>query len=261
MASQELAVRDDSPAVITESADIAKARAALEQIHDLATARDFSNKAAAAATYFKRAKETRHLADSAAEVQVWAERRAGWIIIDQGAEDEHTDVARNLGTNAQTVRRWLAFAKAEEALIDGVISELHQNDESVTATGVARRLQTKSLERVERGIYLNYLGRYVLRWRERGSSRQQLSGTDLRQAREHLLIVTGAAGPARKPAERGPKAEIKDAYDGVRVILQTLDHAYPKVAPDVRAMLERACGALYKAEDDLGRAMRAVELS
>jgi hypothetical protein len=237
---------------------ITEARAALERLHDVEEVHDLSKRAAAAAGYYQRAKETRQLANRATEVRIWAERRAGWLLIEEGVDYKaRGDVARRLGTNGQTVWRWLSFAKALESAVEAVIAEAYAKDMDLNVNGVMRRLQTRDLERVERGIYVNYLGRYVLRWRRDGISRQQIVGNDLKEARHQLLVVTGKAKPLRSESlRRTPKDDIDNAYSGVRSALQLIDRAHAFVEPEVRADLEAAAHALYKAEDALGRALR-----
>lgn len=247
----------------SELGSIGSVRDAIDRIDDLAVARDYANRATAAASYFQMARETKHLADRATEVRIWAERRAGELLIEQGQDpDGLTAISRELGTSTQTVRRWVRLAKAEERRVETTISEIRRTDGEITVTGVSRRLLTKQLKRVERGIYVNYLGNHVLRWRDRGVTRQiALEGQDLTQARRHLLVQRGQL-PEKEKATRGlgqqqsSYAVIADSYNEIRQVLQRLDGVRASLDPGVRRLVDKAHVSLYEAEDLLGKALR-----
>lgn len=258
MTSTELSLVENDLAL----GSVSRAREALDQIRDITELKDFSDRAAAAEAYFRRAKDTRHLAIIALEVRLWAERRAGWVFIDDFGEepDDFGDRAKAIGTSGNTLRRWCRFGRADEKHFASTIREATEKGE-LTVTGVDRRLSTKNLQRVERGIYVNYLGQYVIRWRDHGVSRQMACQTrDLSQARAELLAATGLVKPqVPKEKKRRPLDDVIDVYGSLRRLLQVLDQASPQLSRAVRTEVDKAYAGLHEAEDALGRALRVVE--
>lgn len=244
-----------------EVASVERAREMLDQIDDISQIKDFADRMTAAEAYFKRAKETRDLAVAALEVRLWAERRAGWVLRETHGDDsaDFVDVAREIGTSTQALRRWVRFSKADEKLFAATIEEAVERGE-LTITGVYRRLATKNLRRVERGIYLNYLDQYVIRWRDKGVSRQMTCETaDLTKARAELLHVTEKREAETRVRQRSPREDVFEVYATLRRLLQILDEAVPQLKRPLRVEVERAYGGLHEAEDALGRALRVVE--
>lgn len=234
---------------------IEKVRGSLAEIQSASAAFDVAKRADAAATYYGRAKETRSLADTAVEIRAWAERRAGELLAAEGIDYAFVaDRARELEAGSQTLRRWLRFAKAKESHFTQVITEIKGGDGEMTVTAIDRRLQMKGIRRVERGIYLNYLGAYVLRWRSQGVTRQATIGSgDIRDARHQLNVRKGLvpAGPTTTT-----HAALNHVYSSIRMQLDRLEQLRGEATGPLHELMGEAQDGLYRAEDAVSQALR-----
>lgn len=233
------------------------ARMALQEIQILEEAQDFSHKASAAAKYFHHAKETRDLSRQMVEVQIWAERRAGELLDRERLENGRSEYIKELGSVGKTIRRWICFASVDEKALRSVINQ----SEELTATGVERRLNIKSVKRVERGIYLSATGQFIIRWRQQGISRSRLAGLDLASARRQLLVATGKVKPDPEPGPREYTAVemLTDSYRSIRHALGLLDRLPTGLSADTKALVSAAFADLYRAEDSISAALRITQ--
>lgn len=234
------------------------ARDALARLVRIADVRDVGHRASALADYLRRAKAAQDMVDRAIALQVLAERRAGELIDREKLEGgQRGEYLKSLRTTANVVRRWVAFASTPDRLLRDVL----ESESPLTISGVLRRLETTSVERVEKGIYRSPSGRYFVTWRDHGVKHRKMVGTDLLQARRELLALSGKVQRRKRPPSRinQPLIFLTEAYNGVRRSLgdcQTvMRHSEARI---VKGHLEAAMAHLYKAEDELTRALKEL---
>lgn len=163
-----LAIRDEQHYLAT----VSEVRALVEQIENVEGAKEVADKARAAQVWAERARLGDEQVNLAAVAKLWAERRAGELLIEsrengeirQGQNGrEESNIARlsDLGVSKHESSRWQKLAEIPPAAFEAALEEAQDNGK-VTAVAVRRiaaPLSDELLEERQRQANVQHLSR------------------------------------------------------------------------------------------------------
>jgi hypothetical protein len=185
----------------------------------------------------------------------------GWQRTNDGDGEELRQFDEVVGIKPNTGTKWQRLAAIPAEEFTRIIQEIKEDEEEITTSRVLYRYghATGGGVKVDPGIYLLPDGRHVIRYRQRGGSRQRqetLETRSLEVARKTLLrrrgLLTDKSATAKIQARK-----LDHAYSDLRSCLARVDKLLPGLKPDARRHAHAVLAQLHKAEDELMKAIHA----